>query len=74
MMDQPTQSSAFGNARIDASAVARPSVRVGRAVGHAKKEAKVVLNKNGSTIESIHITCACGEEIVVNCVYSDDKS
>ncbi|QEG23396.1 hypothetical protein [Mariniblastus fucicola] len=72
-MNHPTQNSAFSSTRIDPSAMLHSRVRVGRDANHSK-EATVKLNKNGSTIESIHITCACGEEIVVNCIYPDDQS
>jgi len=74
-MNQPTQSaqnSFLGNAEIEPVLV-QPRVRVGRRSSD-HKETKIKLNKNGTTIESIHITCACGEEIVVECVYSDAKS
>ena len=67
-MDQPTQT----NARIDSVPAMHPRVRIGPRVSpNHQRESTIRLNKNGTAIESIHITCACGEEIVVNCVYTD---
>ena len=48
----------------------RPKVRVGPRSKHEKKT-EVRLQKNGSTIESIKVICACGEETVIQCVYPD---
>ncbi len=70
-MTQPTQNKVFESSRISA-AIVQSRVRVGRAANDCKKEASIKLNKNGSTVESIQITCTCGEEIVVKCVYQDE--
>ena len=69
-MNQPTQTTLIGNASI-APTTLKSRVRVGRRASDAK-ETRIELVKNGSTIEAIHITCGCGEQIVVNCIYPDD--
>jgi hypothetical protein len=72
-MNSPTQTNSLSDSRIAPSAMIQSRVRVGRNADH-RKETKLKLNKNGSTIESINITCACGEEIIIECVYSDDRN
>jgi hypothetical protein len=32
-------------------------------------EPAVKLNRDGDVIRSIEVTCTCGEQIVINCVY-----
>ena len=71
-MTQPVQNNSIDSARFDALSVVQPRVRVGRDANHSKKETSIKLNRNGTVIESIQITCACGEEIVVNCVYQEE--
>ena len=72
-MTQPNQNKILESARISARMV-QSRVHVGRAANDCKKEASIKLNKNGNTVESIQITCACGEEIFVRCVYQDDAN
>lgn len=67
-MPQQTNN-AMANSNYDPVAIMPTRVRVGRDASHCKKEPSIKLNMNGETIESIQITCSCGEEIVVNCVY-----
>jgi len=70
-MNQPTQDTFIGDACVGPAITMPSKVRVGRRASD-HKETKIELTKNGSTIEAIHITCACGETIVVNCIYPDD--
>ena len=58
------------SARLDTPEIVQHRVRVGRKPLH-NPETQIRLDKNGTTIEAIHITCGCGEEIVVKCLYTD---
>jgi hypothetical protein len=33
--------------------------------------AQITVRKNGDIVESIVVNCPCGEEILINCQYSD---
>ena len=46
----------------------RPKITIGPKSNQAA--ADVRLNKNGETIESIEIVCACGEKILIKCEYA----
>ena len=50
----------------------RPKVRIGpRSMTAGKPEVRI--KKVGNSIEAITVVCSCGEEIEINCVYSEGQ-
>ncbi len=54
-----------------------PSTRTMARVGRRSSDSaqpKIELRKNGDVIESIVVTCACGQTITVDCSYTEGPS
>jgi hypothetical protein len=66
-MDTTSYSSLIQHETL-APIVNRSKVTIGPKTGGCTPEVK--LNKNGDTVESIEITCRCGETIRIDCDYT----
>ncbi len=67
------ESGARGGLVVPASRVrlSRESVRVGPAPPAASggQEPQLQLIRNGDVVQAIHITCTCGQQIIIECDY-----